>query len=1501
MKCFQSVAMALCVTALPALLGAAVQCVYPQSFGTVEEFAASFDEGMTVYDGSAYYTTMTDALKAVHGGTDATTLWCKPSADVGTMTHGHVCRSLTVYGNGAVVSGGERDFELDTYKSVAGYNGSCTGITADLELKVYALRGVAVWGQRNTAHTLTVLLEDCENINRVYFSGTAGANNITLRRCTASGETSNSCTLYSNAPGAVCVDKCTFTGVREPINLNNKSAGHQTVSVTGCRFVACSTAAISGDAVTWAAPIRVLTSASGGSTALSVSNCRFEYADGDIRSNGDILLGDGREGQSSYPNVTLTVTNTAAQVQVQQPGDRTATVSAPSLEVSVGSSAEPTVITNMPPVAAIGETRYATLQAAIDAAGDGETVTLLADVDLGELTKPTVDTGLITVAEGQRVTLDLAGRTITSKLITDGNTYWTAHTLLNKGTLTIADSSEEGTGCIQNAYDASYSCTRTVKNEAGAALTVEGGTLRAVSGVALLNLGTCTISGEKTTLRAEREGVSGGWNNAVAAVENRSEGTLKVTGGQLESASQAALFADGSSQATISGGFLSGHPAYGAMNGDPANRVTVAGGTFSSDPTSCLATGYAVFEESGLFRVVKPEAAAEVTVTDTDSLLAALKDGTLDKPKNIVLNGDATLPEGLTTLLSTWTLFIDEGCTLTVPNGAALDLQGKIDNKGTLSVGESGFVAYPSRISGNFIAGLPEPTDGIYEVKTPMQFQALAVLLAKEGQSGITKIRLASSIELPKGVRCEPFGSVSGLEFDGQGYSVSNLTLQLGGGYYGGLFTTLEDSAVRNLTLESVSVTTDTGYVAAVVGATAGCTFENITVSGSVKASGTSYGVAAIAASVQGTTTFVGCHTTADVGGPYAYNVGSIFGTASKTTGTIGVYNCSHGGAITAKGSFGSLFGYGYLAADGILNVIGFTNTGTVNDVPNYSLSNAAGSGYTYNTEHADADYIAAQNGDGDWTVAVAVIGTTGYATLEQAVASVPESGSATIRLLRDVQCSVRIRPAAHSAIELNLDGHTVTFDYRCDFLIMDYASLTVTGTGTLQEDTPEFAPITVVSPKTDVADYSTVSIGPQVTLKGYSGIWFNPNGNPSAYGVKVTVEGKIEATEAGLYINGAVNATEGQNLPVVTLTETSEIVAQKGVGIYAAGYAVWKLAGKITALGALSVKCGSFDITGGEYRSTGTFAEPTDPNNNGSEDTGAALSITTNKNYAQKTTVRISGGTFISEHGYALYEGIAVAADGTPAADASSADITVTGGDFQGNTTGEGALASDIAITTASDRRVVSGGIFKVPVPLVYCADGYVPVTADNGRYTVTDAYTVAIPKEDGTFDLTSGTVADSIASVADGTSGILLGSREAAVNAAGAVVVTTLDKTPDAPFRTGGEAYDTAAILGGAFVKNGGKLVYDYDFGISGMSYDADGTVTLSVMLMEAGKPVSRDLPGRTLTLIRTVDGQKTETALSEVSFGEDGVFTVKSDVGDMSEGTVSFAVRVDSVSVR
>ncbi len=97
----------------------------------------------TVTDGVNYYATLFEALQGIHL-TENKNLYCKPGANVGIMTHGHVCADLTIYGNGAkLTAAGEQDFELDTYKT------ECDGLTNNLALEVVDLEGCGAWGQRH--------------------------------------------------------------------------------------------------------------------------------------------------------------------------------------------------------------------------------------------------------------------------------------------------------------------------------------------------------------------------------------------------------------------------------------------------------------------------------------------------------------------------------------------------------------------------------------------------------------------------------------------------------------------------------------------------------------------------------------------------------------------------------------------------------------------------------------------------------------------------------------------------------------------------------------------------------------------------------------------------------------------------------------------------------------------------------------------------------------------------------------------------------------------------------------------------------------------------------------------------------------------------------------------------------------------------------------------------------------------------------------------------------
>ena len=267
---------------------------------------------------SGYADTLAAALTAAYKAkADYITIICRPGADVGTMTHGHVADNITIYGNKAYISAGECDLEVDTFQFSRETGKQATdGVTLDKDITItaYELDNLGVWGQRNTNNTVNVNLTDCDTVQgitvqRVYISGTTGVNNITLSGCDFGTEATS---VYSNADGDINIANCSFTDAQVPVNFNHKAGGAQTVTVSNCTFTRC------GDDGVWkqfAAPVRFVNSGSGTQSA-TADTCTFA---GTVGVNGDILIGDGRTGQKSN-DVSLTVTNTEANIQAQQPG-----------------------------------------------------------------------------------------------------------------------------------------------------------------------------------------------------------------------------------------------------------------------------------------------------------------------------------------------------------------------------------------------------------------------------------------------------------------------------------------------------------------------------------------------------------------------------------------------------------------------------------------------------------------------------------------------------------------------------------------------------------------------------------------------------------------------------------------------------------------------------------------------------------------------------------------------------------------------------------------------------------------------------------------------------------------------------------------------------------------------------------------------------------------------------------------------------------------------------
>lgn len=345
---------------------------------------------------SGYVAKLTDALTAAYkANAGDITIVCRPGADVGTMTHGHVADNLTIYGNDAYLSGGECDLEVDQYKysRTTGKEDQTNGnyLEKDITITAYELDNLGVWGTRNTSHTVTINLNDCDgkaiegkdNLQRVYINGTSGENDITLTGCDFLTKATS---VYSNADGVVMIDSCSFTGSQAPVNFNHGANGTQTVTVKNSTFTNCGG---EGEWKQFAAPIRFVNSGSGTSTT-TVDNCTFNNT---VGSNGDILIGDGRDGKESK-DVSLTVKNTAANVQAQKPGyyndEGTDATKMMAKQVAKNESLETSVNKLLPNAAKIGDTEYATLKDALESlkstTEENVTIELLADQNVAGFT-----------------------------------------------------------------------------------------------------------------------------------------------------------------------------------------------------------------------------------------------------------------------------------------------------------------------------------------------------------------------------------------------------------------------------------------------------------------------------------------------------------------------------------------------------------------------------------------------------------------------------------------------------------------------------------------------------------------------------------------------------------------------------------------------------------------------------------------------------------------------------------------------------------------------------------------------------------------------------------------------------------------------------------------------------------------------------------------------------------------------------------------------------------
>ena len=560
-----------------ATLGEAIAALSSSSYTLELLDESAWDVATPVYwaagSESGYVATLADALTAAYmANAGGITIVCRPGTDVGKLTHGHVADNITIYGNNAYISSGECDLEVDTYMFSRDTGKQVTTggayLDKDITVTAYELDNLGVWGQRHTGHKVTVNLTDCDSVHgitvqRVYISGTTGVNDITLTGCDFGTKATS---VYSNADGKVVIDNCSFTGAQVPVNFNHKANGTQTVTVQNSKFTNCGD---NGDWKQFAAPVRFVNSGSG-TMNTTVGTCTFTDT---VGGNGDILLGDGREGEKSN-NVSLTVENTAANVQAQQPGyyakNGTTDESKQGTKNVAADDKLTTSVTQLMPssettyVAEVKGVKYKSLQAAIDKAGRNATVKLLADTREN-----------VTIAE--MMTLDLNGHTL------NGGQVKAKPALTVTARVTVKDSSAAKTGTIMRedtAENSGVSSHYVIDIQGKGWLTFESGNVKNNSGTDSGKGASLVRVGDDSVDKYPGLNIKGGTftqdNFIVIKVDS---GDLFLNGGTLNSANSYAV--ENWHRAAIKGGTVNGTVAavsYDKAEGKVA-KVSITGGT----------------------------------------------------------------------------------------------------------------------------------------------------------------------------------------------------------------------------------------------------------------------------------------------------------------------------------------------------------------------------------------------------------------------------------------------------------------------------------------------------------------------------------------------------------------------------------------------------------------------------------------------------------------------------------------------------------------------------------------------------------------------------------------------------------------------------------------------------------------------------------------------------------------------------------------------------------
>ena len=1255
---------------------------------------------------SGYAATLAEALTAAYkANAGAITIVCRPGADVGELTHGHVADDITIYGNNAYISGGECDLEVDTYtfSRDTGKQVEAGGayLEKDITVTAYELDNLGVWGQRHTDHKVTVNLTDCDStdgitVQRVYISGTTGVNDITLTGCDFGTKATS---VYSNADGAVVIDNCSFTGAQVPVNFNHKANGTQTVAVQNSTFTNCGD---NGDWKQFAAPVRFVNSGSG-TMDTTVNTCTFTDT---VGSNGDILLGDGRVDQNSN-DVALTVESTKATVQAQQPGyygkDGTTDESKQGTKnVAAGDKLTTSVTQLMPSetptyVAEVNGIQYETLQAAIDAAAKNATVTLLADTREN-----------VTIST-YGLTLDLNGHTL------NGGTVAGKPALTVKNRVTVKDSSAAQTGTIMREDTAENSgvSSHYVIDIQDGWLFFESGSVTNNSGVVGVKGASLVRVGDDSVAKYPGLTISGGTftqdNFIVIKVDRgtfylKEDGTLnsknsyavenwkfaEIKGGTVNGTVAAWTYSGGhNSDLTISGGTVNGNVLsvnYGSAEGKVA-KVSITGGTVNG----ALDT-----------RSYDPSTNELTSIDDATKATIKVTGGTFkEDPSKYVVENSGVTPNGdgtfgvakayLAKVGDTSYYTMDEAFKAQTASGEPIVL---LRDYTTGSAFSSGSIDRTVDLAGHtWTCTGTDANSAAFEIN-----YSDVTLTVKNGK--VVSSQLVGLIPSAMG------GTIkydnSSLEFDGV---VMTTTAHSG-------IETNGNNTNDTVKLVNSELNVPNGF---------GIYFPSsgtLTIDNSViNAQTMGVQVCAGSLNISGAKTAI---TVSGDGIPKTINDGAIEDGAAisivNRTGYKGLDEIKvEGGTFTANGTNAAVKAYDW------------DNTNkTESDFTQAAKVSVSGGTFSSEVDKSlcAKGYIPTKNADGTYGVKegkyVAEIGSQGYESLTEAIAAA-EDGQ-TVRLLADVTES-NIKVNANITIDLNkmtVTGSFVTYgevtiqngtidvpdgktNYAYGKLTLVDVDITGKAVNSSLLSVNYNGSVTIDKDSTIVAD-SAKGDYPAVFIKGQ-------DDSGKTYAPELNIYGTVQSAKTpAIQGNGTdrgvshVNVFEG----AVVKSESLAVYLPQPCEVNITG-------GLVEGYCGIGIKSGTLNISGGTVRGVANDNVIGDQysQTNGISYDGSAIMIDSYIGYAGQVQINISGNAVVeSKYSTAIRE------IGNDKSQTNLVGLDITGGTVLGAKDTDAVLVRDV---TAKDVNI-SGGEFSSIVKKEYCAPGFTPVTTANseGRYGV-------------------------------------------------------------------------------------------------------------------------------------------------------------------------------------